>query len=133
MRNWMFPKITFFLVPFFFSQQTITNNRSQIGANQQLVDVINDFASAMKLPALFIDERNNIPNNYLIQKEKEKFSIIPVNPITQGSYNQKHIEEEDKLYPGTSWKDNYVNEAERISSGYIRYCIQITKIDTHFF
>ena len=119
MRNWMFPKITFFLVPFFFSQQT---NRSHVGANQQLVDVINDFASAMKLPAIFIDERNNIPNKYLIQKEKEKLSIIPVNPTTQGSYNQKHIEKENKLYPVTSSKDNYVNDAERISSGYIRYC-----------
>lgn len=85
------------------------------------------------MPAIFIDERNNIPNNYLIQKEKEKLSIIPVSPLTQGSYNQKNIEKEDKLYPVTSSEDNYVNDAERISSGYIRYCIQITKINTPFF
>ena len=59
----------------------------------------------MTKQAIFIDGRKN---NYLIQKEKEKLSIIPAKPvkINQESYSPENFEQEDELF----------------ASGQIRYC-----------
>ena len=117
MRSYMSPKKTCIVLLSILIQQTITNNSSQVvfnnakilGTNQQLVQRFNDFATTienktqglfdidkeldMTKQAIFNDGRKN---TYMIQKEKEKLSIIPVNPTTQGSYNQKHIEKGSK-------------------------------------
>ena len=129
MRGWMSLKKTFVVFLSVLIQQTITNNSSQddfnavkmLGTNQQLVQRINDFASTIenKTQGLFdidteLDTTKQVifddgrKNTYMIQKEMEKLSIIPMNPvkINQESYNQENFEE-DKLYvPDSSKNDN---------------------------
>lgn len=116
----MSPKKTCIVLLSILIQQTITNNSSQVvfnnakilGTNQQLVQRFNDFATTienktqglfdidkeldMAKQAIFNDGRKN---TYMIQKEKEKLSIIPMNPvkINQESYIMNNSEE-DKLY-----------------------------------
>ena len=63
------------------------------------------FVLIQQKQAIFNDGRKY---KYLIQKEKEKLSIIPVKPvkINQEGYSQENIEQEEKLF----------------TSGQIRYC-----------
>ena len=48
-------------------------------------------------------------NSYMIQKEKEKLSIIPMNPveINPESYNKENIEEEDSSKYNNDNNDYY--------------------------
>ena len=121
MRSWMSPKTFFVLVLSVFIQQSITKNTRQAGVtpiqmpggNKQLVDRINDFAFTienktrglfdfdkelnMTEQAIFNDRRKN---SYMIQKEKEKLSIIPMNPveINPERDNKENIEEDSLKY-----------------------------------
>ena len=134
MRSWMSPKTFFVLFLSVLIQQSITKNTSQAGVtpiqmpggNKQLVDRINDFAFTlenktrglldfdkelnMTEQAIFNDRRKN---SYMIQKEKEKLSIIPMNPVEiNPERDNKENVEQDSLKYDDDYDDNDDDEED---------------------
>ena len=103
-----------------------------LGANQQLVDRINYFASNIENntrqfsdfdkdlnminQAIFNDGNDGRKTNYMILREKEKLLIIPMNPvkIDQESYKQEIIEKEEELFTWDTKKDNLLEEPIKV-------------------
>ena len=138
----MSPKKTYFIFLYVLIQQkhTIPNNTSKagvtpikiLGANQQLVDRINYFASNIEnnterfsdfdkeldmiKQAIFNGENDGRKTNYMIHKEKEKLFIIPMNPvmIDQESYKQEIIEKEEELFTWDTKNDNLLEEPIKV-------------------
>ena len=109
--------------------QKIVSPLNSQGANQQLFDKINEFAAhienktedlfeidkeidVVNKHSILNDEGKSNLNSFMIQKEKEKLSIIPMNPvklIQNSSYHDNNADEE-KMYPLDSLEeDDYSN------------------------
>ena len=119
----MSPKRTLVLFLCLLTQKIVSPLNTIGGTNQQFIDKLNEFVSHIenKTQGLFDvdkeihvnkheilkDKEKNSLNNYMIKKEKEKLSIIPMYPVklNQKSDNQNNTVDEEKLYLMDSSED----------------------------
>ena len=120
----MSPKRTLVLFLYLLTQKIVSPLNTIGGTNKQFIDKLNEFVSNIvnKTQGLFDvdkeihvskhetqkDKEKNSLNNYMIKKENEKLSIIPMFPVklNQKSDNQNDIVDEEKLYPLDSSEDD---------------------------
>ena len=112
----MSQKRTLVLFLCLLTQKIVSSFNTPGNTSHQFIDKLNKFVSQIenKSQSLFdIDkeihvnrEMNNL-NNYMIKKEKEKLSIIPMYPVklNQKSDNQNNTVDEEKLYLMDSSED----------------------------